>query len=155
MQIAAVVLLSLLAIVGFWWGSRPNLDPRFVGEWEYYAVKDFAPDDAYSEPDPEVLKLSSDGTANGRHFERLGFTLVDWWVDQHGHFVLVSRYDGKRSLRWEIESSYSRLTNEFHNAHLDRWMIDQVADGRITMRRFGDPNAHLMLKRVSLAKVVR
>jgi hypothetical protein len=141
----------LLIVGGGWWFSRPNLDPRFVGDWEYYAVKDVAPDDAYTEPDPVVLKLSADGSADSRVYKRLGFTLVDWWVDRNGHLVLVANYYDQRPFLWQLKSRFSRVANEFQNAQVERWIIDKVANGRIAMRRFGDTNAHLMLKRVSLA----
>jgi hypothetical protein len=156
LKIAAVVAVVVLSGGGSaWWFSRPNLDPRFVGDWEYYAVKDVAPDDAYTEPDPVVLKLRADGSANSREFERLGSTFIDWWVDENGHFILLASYDDQRTFLWPLKSRFSRATNEFHNAHVDRWLIDKVAEGRITMRRFGDTNAHLMLKRVSLADSAR
>jgi len=160
LKMAAVVLAVPLLVGGFLWYSRPNLDARFVGEWEYYLVKDVAPDDAYNEPDPVILKLSADGSANSRDYERFGYTLVDWCVDDFedgdGHLMLLSRYGGKRTFGWQLESSYSRLTNEFHNIKVDRWLIDQVGERRIALRRVGDLNAHLMLKRVSpVASVVR
>lgn len=155
LKIAATVLTVALGVGSFFWYSRPNLDPRFVGDWEYYAVKNIVLDETYTEPDPVVLKLSADGSASSRDFDRLGFTLVDWCVDHDGHFTLLARYGGKRTFGWQLESSYSRLTNQFHNVQIDRWMIDQVGDRRIAMRRFGDPNAQLMLKRVSLAGPAR
>lgn len=143
----ASFLLAVL-IGGWWWRSRPNLDPRFFGEWHWERTYGDLPCPL---PIDGTLTLNRDGSGVWRTIPTNELYAINWHVDRDGHWVWNRVV--QRSAQDYLELMLSSLRGTVSGP--PKWAIDEASESRIVLRPSNIPDERLILKRLSPADPVR
>jgi hypothetical protein len=154
-KFAAVVLVVLIG--GAWWLSRPAIDPRLVGTWQWYAAKG---DLRNTTPQHiAVITFNGDGTgvrtsdpsdaAPHRRFPIL------WSVDSAGRLFFDNWSDAVTRFHDKSMSIYARIVGRFDPQDFYRWEIRELKPDRVVLESVSTPQAYIVLKRASPADSVR
>jgi hypothetical protein len=146
--ITAIIVVVLLG--GLWWLTRPRIDPRFVGRWQWFDLSPF-PYIVANDSDI-VFVLSADGTA--RH-EGMPASF-NWYVASNGRLVIAHRFTGLDRIKDECNRFVERITGSVPVVRLlDEYNIREVTADRIELEYGAMLGSYCCLKRVSPADPVR
>jgi hypothetical protein len=153
----AAVILPLIG-VGVWL-TWPRVDPRFVGQWDWFAAPHGKPPDSSDLQYVGVIAFQNDGSGEFESARYGTFVAhrvgIQWSVDFRGRLSFGNRRRIERSLNEELKIAIDRMLGRAALPEEGRWIVREISNERIVLEDAAKSATCMVLKRVSPAESAR
>jgi hypothetical protein len=153
-RILIVIGVLVLMIGGLGWLSRPTIDPRFVGRWDWSGTTQGKPTESIALQYMALITFRDDGSGLYEHAPpaapRAERFAIEWSVDFRGrlHFEIARP---KQSLGDLLKTSVDGMLGKPYWSYENRWIVREMSDETFVLQNTEKPTLWSVLKRASPA----